>query len=160
LKIVLIVVGVLILLTALGIGSCVYVAYRIRQRAGQVIRSATPTRTTYGTPEVRGEEGGAEGEAETIVITDVPAYPGSRATGGSTGAAALGIVTQEFTTPDDVDKVLAFYKQKFGNKMSFHRTGDNALLQVKIADGVLATISISRDEPTRPTKINIMRMGK
>jgi len=162
LKIVLIVVGVLILLTALGIGSCVYVAYRLRQRAGAVIQSATSGRTTYGTPEVQVEKGGAGSEAEAIATMDVPTYPGATATegGGSLGAAGFGIAAQEYMTADDVDKVVAFYKQKFGNKLSIHEAGGNAVLQLKTGAKGLTTISISRDEQTGQTKINIMRIGK
>jgi hypothetical protein len=161
-KIILIVVGVLILLTALGIGSCVYVAYRIKQRSSAIMHGINSGRTSFGTPEVRIEKGGAGSEAEEVATMDVPPYPGATATegGGSLGAAGFGIAAQEYVTSDSVDQVIAFYKEKLGNKLSLHESGGNAVLQVKTGANSLTTISLSRDEAAGHTKINIMRIGK
>ena len=161
-KIVLIVVGVLILLTAVGIGSCVYIAYRIKQRGSAIMQSATSGRTGFGSPEVQIEKGGSGSEAEAIATADVPPYPGATATegGGSLGAAGFGIAAQEYETSDSVDQVVAFYKEKLGNKLSIHESGGNAVLQVKTGANSMTTITLSRDEAAGHTKINIMRIGK
>ena len=161
-KIILIVVGVLILLTALGIGSCVYIAYRIKQRGSAIMQGVTSGRTSFGTPEVQIEKGGAESEAEAIATADVPPYPGATATegGGSLGAAGFGIAAQEYVTSDSLDKVVAFYKEKLGKKLIIHESGGNAVLQVKTGANGLTNITLSRDEEAGQTKINIMRIGK
>jgi hypothetical protein len=161
-KIILIVVGVLILLTAVGIGSCVYIAYRIKQRGSAIMHGVTSGRTSFGTPEVQIEKGGAGSEAEAEATADVPPYPGSTATegGGSLGAAGFGIAAQEYATSDSVDKVVAFYKEKFGDKLIIHESGGNAFLQVKTGANRMTTITISRAEEAGRTKISIMRIGK
>jgi len=161
-KIILIVVGVLILLTALGIGSCVYIAYRIKQRGSTIMPGVTSGRTSFGTPELQIEKGGAGSEAEAEATADVPPYPGSTATegGGSLGTAGFGIAAQEYETSDPVDKVVAFYKEKLGNKLAIHEAGGNAVLQVKTGANSMTTITLSRDEEAGRTKINIMRIGK
>ena len=161
-KIVLIVVGVLILLAALGIGSCVYFVYRAKQRGSAIMHGVTSGRTSFGTPEVQIEKGGAGSEAEAIATADVPPYPGATATegGGSLGAAGFGIAAQEYVTSDSVDKVVAFYKEKLGKKLAIHESGGNAILQVKTGANGLTNITLSRDEEAGQTKINIMRIGK
>jgi hypothetical protein len=161
-KIILIVVGVLILLTALGIGSCIYVAYRIKQKGSAIMQDATSGRGRFGAPEVQIEKGGAGSEAEAVATADVPLYPGATATegGGSFGAAGFGIAAQEYTTSDSVDQVVEFYKEKLGNKLTIHESGGNAVLQVKTGANSMTTITLSRDEEAGHTKINIMRIGK
>jgi hypothetical protein len=161
-KIILIVVGVLILLTAVGIGSCVYIAYRIKQRGSAIMHGVTSGRTSFGTPELQIEKGGAGSEAEEVATMDVPPYPGSTATegGGSLGAAGFGIAAQEYETSDSVDQVVAFYKEKLGNKLSIHESGGNAVLQIKTGANAMTTITLSRGEGAGRTKINIMRIGK
>ena len=161
-KIVLIVVGVLILLTALGIGSCVYVVYRLKQRGGTIIQSATSGRTSYGTPEVQIEKGGAGSEAEEVALKDVPPYPGATATeaGGNLGVAGFGIAGQEYTTADAVDKVVAFYKEKLGKKLVIREAEGNASMTLNTGGGGMTTITVTRDEQAGQTKINIMRIGK
>ena len=126
------------------------------------MQGVTSGRTSYGSPEVKIEKGGAGSDAEEVATMDVPPYPGSTATegGGSLGAAGFGIAAQEYETSDSVDQVVAFYKEKLGNKLSIHESGGNAVLQVKTGTNSLTTISLSRDEAAGHTKINIMRIGK
>lgn len=161
-KIVLIVVGILILLTALGIGSCIYVVYRLKQRGGAIMQSATSGRTSYGTPEVQIEKGGGGSEAEEVALKDVPPYPGATATeaGGNLGVAGFGIAGQEYMTADAVDKVVAFYKEKLGKKLVIREAEGNASMSLNTGGGGMTTITVTRDEQAGQTKINIVRIGK
>ncbi len=167
-KIVLIVVGVLVVLTALGIGSCVYVAYRIKQRGAIIMQGTRSGSMSYGTPEVQAEKGGEEsevtGESEAAAVSfkDVPPYPGSKRTGagGNLGVAGFGIAGQEYVTPDSVDQVVAFYKDKLGKKLVVRETEGNATISFAAADGSMTTIIVSRDEEAGETKIKITRIGK
>ena len=63
-------------------------------------------------------------------------------------------------TSDTVDKVVGFYKEKFGNKLTLQESGGNAVMQVKTGANAMTTITLSRDDTAGETKINIMRIGK
>lgn len=144
-------------MTVLGIGACVYAGYKLKQKGMALVESAkTMSSTSAGTPEVHAQKGGAGSEA--AATADVPPYPGSTATeaGGELGP---GIGGQEYVTSDPVDKVVVFYKDKFGSRLVVHESEGNAVLTLTSKSG-MTTITITRDEDAGQTKITIMRIGK
>jgi len=161
-KIVLIVVAVLVFIGVIGIGTCVYVGYKLKQKVGGVVETARTTLGERGTPEVQLEKGGAGSEAETAATVDVPPYPGSTATEGggqfSFGGEG-GISSQEYETSDSVEQVLAFYKDKFGAKIHIQESEGKAIFTLT-TKSALNTVTITRDAEAEKTKITIARLGK
>ena len=107
-------------------------------------------------------DGGAGSQAAAASTADVPAYPGSIPTkiGGELSAGPSGSISaQEYETPDSTEKVLAFYKDKFGSKITIVESGGNAEFNFLSASG-MTTVTITRDEESDKTKINIARIGK
>jgi hypothetical protein len=162
LKIVLIVVAVLVFLGVIGIGTCVYGVYKVKQKFGGVVESARTPSGERGTPEVHLEKGGAGSEAEAAATVDVPPYPDATATEGggqfSFGGKA-GISSQEYETSDSVEQVLAFYKEKFGSKIHIQESEGKAIFTLA-TKGALNTVTITRDADAEKTKITIARIGK
>jgi zinc-ribbon domain len=166
LKIVLIVLGVIVLLSILGIGSCGYMLWRAKKKATSMMDQARTTMAHTATPEVQQtqpqRQGGAGTEAESAATKDVPPYPGSQATeaGGDLSMGGMGGMSgQEFVTDDSVDKVVEFYKEKLGDKIKVQESEGNAMFQVTAPNG-LTTVTITRDENAGKTKVNIARIGK
>jgi len=162
LKIVLIVVAVLVFLGVIGIGTCVYGVYKVKQKFGGMVEPGRTTSSERGTPEVHLEKGGAGSEAEAAATVDVPPYPDSTATEGggqfSFGGKA-GISSQEYETSDSVEQVLAFYKEKFGSKIHIQESEGKAIFTLA-TKGALNTVAITRDADAEKTKITIARIGK
>jgi len=158
LKIILAVVGVFVLLSALGIGACVYVAYKAKQKATEFADAARSAAKSIGTPEVHLEKGGEGSEAAAIATADVPLYPGSTTT-EAVGALGAGIGGQEYETPDSLDKVVAFYKNKFGSKIDVEQEEGNTKFMLMTKNG-MTIVTMTRDEDAGKTKINIARIGK
>jgi len=161
LKIVLIVLAVFVLIGLLGVGSCVFFAYRTRQRLNQFKRQAQIT-----FPSATGTGGGpTESETQTSgtgeVKTGVPVYPGATPTeAGGDMSMGVGIVAvQEYTTDDSVDKVIEFYKDKLGSSVSVQQAEGKALLQV-IGSSGLTNITVFHDDSSGKTKFSITRIGK
>jgi hypothetical protein len=162
LKVVLIVVAVLVFLGVIGIGTCVYVVYKAKQKVSGVVGTARTTLGERGTPEVQLEKGGAGSEAEAAATVDVPPYPGSTATEGggqfSFGGKG-GISSQEYETSDSVEQVLAFDKDKFGSKLHIQESEGKAIFTLT-TKSALNTVTITRDADAEKTKIAIARFGK
>lgn len=116
-KIILIVLAVFIFLGVLGMGACVYIGYRAKQKFNQFQKQVTTTfPMPSGTREVHVQPS-APTRSESVqtgpvVDTGVPVYPGAIPSGGS-GQMSLGtttVKTQQYLSDDSVDKVVAFYK--------------------------------------------------
>jgi zinc ribbon protein len=148
LKIVLIVVLVLFLIIAAGIGACVYMAYRIKNRVQGEIQQIHSTVQT----------GGKAGAAATTVI---PPYPGSTAvnSGFSIGGAQGGLSGQEFETSDGMDQVVAFYKGKLGPKANVNESEGKTTFTLFTNDGIYSVV-VSRPESAGKTRIDIGHLGK
>lgn len=162
LKIVLIVLGILALVTVVGIGSCVYIGYRIKQKATAMMESAGTATRGLSTPEIHIEKGGAGSEAEASATAEVPPYPGSTATeaGGELSFGGMGGISgQGYETEDSLEKVVAFYKDKLGSKARFQQSGGNAVFTLMTSKG-MTTVTITREDEAEKTKINITRIGK
>jgi len=163
-KIIVAIVGFLALISVLAIGSCFYIGYQVKQKAKAIITEASSTSgpSTSGTPELHLSEGGAGSSAEAAATVDVPPYPGSTATstGGQLSAGLTGAASaQEYETDDSVDKVVSFYKDKFGSKINIREADGNAVFYYLSSRG-MTTVTITRDEETGKTKINMARIGK
>jgi zinc ribbon protein len=148
LKIVLIVVLVFFLIIAAGIGACVYMAYRIKNRVQGEMQQIHATVQT----------GGKTGAAATI---NTPPYPGSTAvnSGFSVGGAQGGLSGQEFETTDSVDQVVAFYKDKLGPKASVNESNGKTTLTLFTNNGIDSVV-VSREESAGKTRIDIGHLGK
>lgn len=162
LKIVLLVLGVFVLVGILSAAAGIYFLYKAKQKVSGMIEAAKTVSSAVGTPEVEIKKGGAGSAAAASATVDVPPYPGSTPTssGGGISLGSLGGVSgQEFETPDPVEKVLDFYKEKFGSKISIQQSEGTATFSLKVRNAV-TTVTITRDEEAGKTKINIARMGK
>jgi len=158
LKIVLIVLAVFLFFGLLGIGSCVFFAYRAKQRYNQFAKQAHITfPSSAATREVQALAGGAA----VAVNTGIPIYPGATPTdaGGDMSMGAGVIAVQEYVTGDSVDKVIDFYKDKLGSNVSVQQAEGKALLQVVSASG-LTNITVFHDDNSGKTRFSITRIGK
>lgn len=114
LKIVLIIIGVILVIGVLGIGTLTFVGLRIAKHThvkqeGEHVKVETPFGTVESTkdPEQAAKDLGIE------------IYPGAEVrNNGAAASATLGnlhTVNAEFESSDSADKVCSFYKSKFPN---------------------------------------------
>jgi zinc ribbon protein len=161
LKIILIIVLVIFLLIAAAIGACVYIAYRVKNRVqGEMQNIHATVQTGQGTQEGHVQTGGGAKTA-AAATQDIPPYPGSTPTssGVSIGGTQGGLSGQEFETTDSMDKVVAFYKDKLGSKASVTESDGKTTFTVFTNNGISA-VTITGDESSGKTKINIGHLGK
>jgi hypothetical protein len=162
LKIVLIVLGVIVLFSLLGIGACVFGIYKARQKVHQLAESARVTHT-FGTPEVHAEKTPESSETPTTAaaIPDDLAYPGATATesGGNISFGGIGVSGQEYETSDPVDKVVAFYKEKLGSKAMLQESEGKTTIVLSGSNGMV-TVIIEPEEGADKTKISVSRIKK
>ncbi len=164
LKIVLIVVGVVGFFMVLAIGSCFYIAYRMKKGVEQTFKVDNAGKSvTIKTPQGAMTFGETKPhEAAKFVTTDVPAYPDSTPTENGSQISVPGkggMATQEYETSDPVEKVVAFYKDKLGSKLEVQETEENAIMSLTTPTAT-TTITISKDEKSGKTKIVILRVTK
>jgi hypothetical protein len=160
LKVVLLIVAVFALITVASLGTCVYFGYRAKRRATQMADAARRAAANTGSPEIQREKGGKGSEA--VATQEVPPYPGSTPTegGGNLSWGGMGGISgQEYVTDDPLDKVLAFYKERLGSRITIQQAEGNAMFQLATNKG-LTTVTMTRDEGSGKTKINIARIGK
>ncbi len=161
LKIVLAVIGVIVLISLLGVGACIFGIYKAKQKGQQLAQEAKVTHT-FGTPEVTTEKTSPPSETAqpTPEMADL-AYPGATATqsGGSMSFGGIGVSGQEYETSDSVDTVVAFYKGKFGSKAMMMQSGGKTQFTVTGSNGI-TTVAIEREEGAGKTKISISSIKK
>ncbi len=162
LKIVLAVVGVIVLISLLGVGACIFGIYKAKQKMQQFAQEAKVTHS-FGTPEVTTEKTPAPSETAPPPVPAVGdlAYPGSTATqsGGSMSFGGIGVSGQEYMTTDPLDKVVSFYKDKLGPNASLMEQGNRAHFTVTGSNGI-TTVIIEREESEGKTKISISSIKK
>jgi hypothetical protein len=165
-KIILIVLAVLIFIGLLSAASCVYFIYRTKQRVTQFQKQVQTTfPMQVGTREVHPQPVAPAATpappAGPVVDTGVATYPGATPWGG--GAQVSGpnatMKTQEYTTSDSVDQVLAFYKDKLGPSAMVTQSGGQAVVQILGANGE-TTVAIKTDSSSGKTHITINTIGK
>ena len=163
LKIILLVLGGVFLLSVLAVAAGVYYYYtRIKPRVTQIeekIHQAYPTPS--GTREVHPQPPAPSEPAAPALDMGVPVYPGATPTEGQgeMPMGAGGFKVQQYTTPDSLEKVLAFYKDKLGPKAVATQSGDSALVQVVGSNGVI-NISIASDSAAGKTTFTITSIQK
>ena len=160
LKIIMAIVGFLAVVSVLAIGSCFYIGYKVRQKARSIMINSRSANS--GTSEMQLSDGGAGSKAAAAATIDVPPFPGSEptATGGQFSTGLTGSASaQEYETDDSVDKVKSFYAERLGSKISIIEVQGNATFNYLTASG-MTTVTITRDEGSGKTKINIARIGK
>ncbi len=164
LKIILIVLGIFAFVTVVGIGSCFYVSYRVKKKFDQTIRvDESGKSVTITTPKGELKLGERTGKAATSDIGGVPPYPGSTPLEGGgqlTLPGAGEVAGQDYETPDPVEKVVGFYKDKFGSKLSIVGQQDHQQLTLVDPEKGATTIEVAREEGASKTKITIVHMGK
>jgi nitrate reductase NapE component len=164
-KIILVVVGIFAFVTVASIGACVYIGYRAKRAVEQTVKmeeggKSFKIQTPQGEIKL-GEHPTKEGET----IAGVPIYPGATALEGG-GQFSFGdkfqIGGQDYLTSDPVDKVVDFYKEKYGSKLSVAENAGHYRLSLESGDekhsGVV-TIDVFADEESGKTKITIAHMG-
>ncbi|HZO98953.1 MAG TPA: zinc ribbon domain-containing protein [Terriglobia bacterium] len=160
LKVVLLIVAVFAFITVASLGTCVYFGYLAKRRATQMADAARRAAANAGSPEIQMEKGGERSEA--VATQEVPPYPGSTPTegGGNLSVGGVGGISgQEYVTDDPLDKVLAFYKERLGSRITIQQAEGNAMFQLTTNEGI-TTVTMTRDEGSGKTKINIARIGK
>ncbi len=164
LKIILAIAGVLVLIMVIAIAGIVYVGYRVKKKAdefkqtfkvdqsGQSVTIQTPKG-----PVVIGENK----DAAATIAKQVPPYPGAKTTssGGISGPGGSGFSGAEYETSDSVDKVVSFYKEKLGPKLTVTQSEGTAILQLTTATGSI-NIAVSREKDGNTTKIAATEMSK
>jgi len=161
-KILLVVVGIFVFVGVASMGTCIYVAYRAKQKISAMADQAKKEGYSLETPQGRLGASGPSSQTASAATQDVPPYPGSTATesgGGLTFGNEGGISSQEYETPDSVDQVLSFYKEKYGSKIAAVESEGHAQFSYGTKTGV-TTVTMMRDEDSGKTRITIARMGK
>jgi hypothetical protein len=164
-KILLIILAVFLLFSLLGVGACVYYAYKVKQRVNQIREQARITfPTARGTRELRTQPFNPAvptPPAGPAVDTGVAVYPGATPWGGGTqvNGPTASMKAQEYTTSDSVDQVMAFYKDKLGSTAMVTQSGGQVVVQTLGANGEV-TVGITSDAALGKTKITITSIGK
>jgi hypothetical protein len=162
LKIILAVLGFFVVIGVLAIGSCFYIVHKVKQNVTSIAERARPVTGITGTPDMHLSDGGAGSQAAAAATVDVPPYPGSIPTksGGELSAGLSGSISaQEYETPDSAEKVMAFYKDKFGSKINIVESEGKTVFNF-LSNRGMTTVTVTRDEGTDKTQINIARIGK
>ena len=134
---------------------------------------------TGGKVEIKGDEAGGTITTEKGTLEfgteaeiseeelGIPIYPGATAahTGRltQTGEKQGKVVRASFTTGDSIDKVKAFYQEKFPkSRAAMDITGaDSRMVQMMLEEGdTQKTVMLSRDKDKNETNIVLMRMEK
>jgi len=150
LKVILIVVGVIVLLGILSLGSVAFFAWRIAQRAhvrqdGNNVKVETP----FGNVET------TQDPHDAARNLGVEIYPGAEVLkDGSASASFGGVHTASVSSEstDSVDKITSFYKAKFPNAMV---TSSDAGRSTIIAKDHKSMITINIEAEGGKTKIQI-----
>jgi zinc-ribbon domain len=161
-KILLVVVGLFVFIGVAGMGTCVYIGYRAKQKISAMADQAKKEGFSLETPQGSVGASGSSAKTAEAATRDVPPYPGATPTesgGGLTFGASGGVSVQEFETPDSVEQVLAYYKDKFGPKINVVEAMGNAEFTYSTRTGA-TNVTIAHDEDSGQTKITYSRMGK
>ena len=160
-KIILVVVAVIIFVSLLGAGACVYMVYRAKQKVTQFENKVQATFPMPTVPATAPTVPPSQETAAAIDIAGVPIYPGATAKEGTTelNMGGAGLKVRQFTTSDSVDKVVAFYKDKMGSQAMVTQNGQQALVQVVGSNGVV-NVAIGSDSGSGITKITIQSISK
>jgi hypothetical protein len=158
LKIILIVVGVIVVLGILGVGITIFTVARMAHHIVQVDGSGKDEKVTLRTP--GGTFTANADKSYTAAQLGIDIYPGATPGKGSlsmdlpTGSMITGV----FLTSDPKDKVVDYYKAKFGSDGSTYDSSDSAVLTWKKTeqDVVMVTVSQKSSDNDGKTQIAIV----
>jgi hypothetical protein len=155
LKIILIILAVFIGLGILGAGAFGFMVWRV---AHSIHLNSKDGQLTVNTPGGSVTASNENNFTPEELGTDI--YPGAQSVHGGmrmnlpTGSIISGV----FVTPDSKDKVLAFYKDKFGSEASVFDNETSAMVSVKKGshENIMVTITARPSENGGKTKIAIV----
>jgi hypothetical protein len=158
LKIILIIVAVLVVI---GLGVLSVIGYGV-WRVSRAIHKSGDSSISIDTP------GGIVSTTPTQKFTTeelgTDVYPGAETgKGGIKMNLPTGpMIAANYLTTDSKDKVIAFYKDKFGSKAQVMETGDGAIMTLKKSstDTVMLTINQKPNRYDGKTQIHIMHTKK
>jgi hypothetical protein len=152
LKIILIVIAVFVGLGVLTAAAAMFGLWRISKTVN-IDRSGSVTVTTPGGKITAGQTPAHVTEAEA----GAPIYPGATSAEGGIkfGGESGSMATYAFKTSDSVQQVLAFYRDKFGPKVTVVETAEGALVTSSKNENESVMVSIGRDESDGKTSITI-----
>jgi flagellar basal body-associated protein FliL len=150
LKIVLIIVGVLVVLFIVGIGTTAFLGWRIaRGTHVQEKDGNVKVETPFGTVETN------DNAKEAASNLGVAVYPGATALKGGASVATFGgmhTAAAEFETSDSADKVAEFYKSELPNANIVSSQGDHYAI---ISTDKKNMITVSIEPQDGKTRIHI-----
>ena len=154
LKIILIVIAVFVGLGVLTAAAAMFGLWRISKTV-DIDRSGSVTVKTPEGKITAGQTPARVTEAEA----GAPIYPDatSAEVGIKFGGASGSMETYAFKTSDSVQQVLAFYRDKFGPKVSVLETPDGALVTSSKNENERVMLTIGRNEGDSKTSITISR---
>jgi hypothetical protein len=152
LKIILIVIAVFVGLGVLSAAGAMFGLWHMSKTVN-IDRSGGVTITTPEGKITAGQTPAQVTEAEA----GAPIYPGATSVEGGIkfGGATGSMATYAFKTSDSVQQVLAFYRGKFGPKVSVMETPDVAIVTSNKNENESVVVTIGRDESDGKTSITI-----
>jgi hypothetical protein len=89
-------------------------------------------------------------------------YPGAEVEGGGTvassGKSNESLATVSLVTSDPMDKVAAFYKDKYAKGNTVVEQGDALIITVKVGENAMKMITVGLDKDAGKTRIGIQSM--
>ncbi len=154
-KIILIVVAVVVGLGVVGVACVGYIGYRV---ARSVHVSGSGKEVTINTPGGSISTNASETFTSADLGTDI--YPGA-VTGKGSMRMSLptgSMVTAVYVTGDSKDKVVSFYKDKFGNDVSVMDSSEGAVITGKKSDNesIVVTVTPNSSEYEGKTQVAIV----
>lgn len=154
-KIILIVVAVVVGLGLVGVAAVGYIGYRV---ARSVHVSGSGKEVTINTPGGSISTNASETFTSADLGTDI--YPGA-VTGKGSMRMSLptgSMVTAVYVTGDSKDKVVSFYKDRFGSEVSVMDSADGAVITGKKSDNesIVVTVTPNSSEYEGKTQVAIV----
>jgi hypothetical protein len=155
LKVVLIVVSAIVVLGVLGLATVGLIGYHFAKnsrvhRDGDHVKVETP----FGTVDANNDP------AQVTRDLGVDIYPGAQVLKNGSASATFGdihTVSANFESSDSIDKVCAFYKEKFPNATSTHDVRNHCTI---VANDKQNMITINLHPSGDGTKIQITNVSK
>jgi hypothetical protein len=153
LKIILIVIGVFVGLGVLSVAAAMFGLWRISKTVN-IDRSGTGV--TITTPKGKITAGQTPAHV-TEAEVGAPIYPGATSAEGGMQIAGAGgsMAVYAFKTTDSVRQVVAFYRDKFGPKVSVMESPEGALITSTKNENDTIMVTIGRDKNDDTTSISI-----
>jgi len=140
-KIILIILGIFAFLILLVVCGLAYACHKVKQSFH------TDSKTGETTVSIPGMSMSADsGMKFTSSELGVDIYPGadtSKSGNMRMNIAGNSVVTATFTTPDNKDQVIQFYKEKLGSDSTSMEFGDSAILTAKKSEHESITVTVT-----------------